>query len=82
MICESSCYCARYGAKISASSRGVTVWCGALATEQACEQSFCGSLIGKQSCCLLAPPISIFSQVSYDYLLVGQAFMRCFKTRL
>jgi hypothetical protein len=31
---------------------------------------------------LLPPAISIFFQVSYDRFLVGQAFMRGFKTRL
>jgi hypothetical protein len=39
-------------------------------------------MIGKESCCLLPPAVSIFSQVSYDRFLVGQAFMRCFKACL
>lgn len=39
-------------------------------------------MVRQQSRCLLPPAVSIFSQVSYDRFLVGQAFMRCFKTCL
>ena len=45
-------------------------------------QARVGAMIDKESCCLLPPAVSILSQVSYDRFLVGQAFMRRFKTCL